>query len=56
MVQTPIHFPNGIPNHYVLLDSDSSVSIFNNAAMLVDIHDVETPLVLESNGGGHQVT
>jgi hypothetical protein len=56
MAQTPKHFPDGIPNHYVLLDSDSSVSIFNNAAMLVDIHDVETPLVLESNGGGHQVT
>jgi hypothetical protein len=51
-----MHFPNGIPNHYVLLDSDSSVTIFNNAAMLVDIHDVEMPLVLESNGGGHQVT
>jgi hypothetical protein len=56
MVQTSMHFPNGIPNHYVLLDSDSSVTIFNNAAMLVDIHDVEMPLVLESNGGGHQVT
>jgi hypothetical protein len=51
-----MHFPDGIPNCYVLLDSDSSVSIFNNATMLVDIHDVETPLVLESNGGGHQVS
>jgi uncharacterized membrane protein YgcG len=56
MAQTPKHFLDGIPNHYVLLDSDSTVSIFNNAAMLVDIHDVETPLVLESNGDGHQVT
>jgi hypothetical protein len=56
MAQSQKHFPDGIPNHYVLRDSDSSVSIFNNAAMLVDIHDVETPLELESNGGGHQVT
>jgi hypothetical protein len=56
MAQMSNHFPDGIPNHYVLLDSDSTVSIFNNAAMLVNIHDVETPLVLESNGGGHQVT
>jgi hypothetical protein len=32
------------------------VSIFNNAKMLVDIHEVDMPLVLESNGGGHQVT
>jgi hypothetical protein len=56
MAQMPMHFPDGIPNHYVVLDSNSSVSIFNNAAMLVDIHNVETPLVLESNGGGHQVT
>jgi hypothetical protein len=56
MAQTQTHFPDGIPNHYVLLDSDSTVSIFNNAAMLVDIHEVYTPLVLESNGGGHQLT
>jgi hypothetical protein len=56
MAQAQAHFADGIPNHYVLLDSDSTVSIFNNAAMLVDIHEVDTPLVLESNGGGHQVT
>jgi hypothetical protein len=56
LAQTRDHFPNGIPNHYVLLDSDSSISIFNNASMLDDIHNVDTPLVLQSNGGGHQVT
>jgi hypothetical protein len=56
LAQTPEHFPNGIPNHFVLLDSDSSISIFNNASMLNDIHNVDTPLVLQSNGGGHQVT
>jgi hypothetical protein len=56
LAQTPDHFPNGIPNHFVLLDSDSSISIFNNAAMLDNIHNVDTPLVLQSNGGGHQVT
>jgi hypothetical protein len=56
LAQTPDHFPNGIPNHFVLLDSDSSISIFNNASMLDNIHNVDTPLVLQSNGGGHQVT
>jgi hypothetical protein len=52
MAQAQTHFPDGIPNHY----SDSTVSIFNNAEMLVDIHQVDTPLVLESNGGRHQTT
>jgi hypothetical protein len=56
LAQTPNYFPEGIPSHFVLLDSDSSISIFNNASMLDDIHDVDTPLVLQSNGGGHQVT
>ena len=49
-------FPDGIPNHYVLLDSDSTVSIFNNADFLTDIHDVDAPLCLTTNGGGSQVT
>jgi hypothetical protein len=40
----------------VLLNSDSSISIFNSAYMLDDIHEVNPPLVLESNSGGHQVT
>ena len=50
------HFENGIPNHYVLLDSDSTVSIFCNADLLTDIHEVDQPLYLETNGGGYQVS
>jgi Reverse transcriptase (RNA-dependent DNA polymerase) len=50
------HFPDGIPNHYVLLDSDSTVSIFCNADLLTDIHEVDEPLYLETNGGGYQVS
>jgi hypothetical protein len=53
-VQPQDFFPQGIPKHFMLLDSDSSISIFNNASMLDDIHDVDTPLALQSNGGGHQ--
>jgi hypothetical protein len=49
-VQPQNFFTDGI------LDSDSSISIFNNTSMLDDIHDVDTPLVLQSNGGGHQLT
>jgi hypothetical protein len=48
-------FTKGIPSHFVLLDSDSSISIFNNASMLDNIHGVNTPLALQSNGGGHQL-
>jgi hypothetical protein len=55
-VQPQDFFPQGIPKHFVLLDSDSLISIFNNASMLDDIHDVDTPLALQSNGGGHQIT
>jgi hypothetical protein len=55
-VQPQDFFTQGIPKHFVLLDSDSLISIFNNASMLDDIHDVDTPLALQSNGGGHQIT
>jgi hypothetical protein len=56
LAQMDNHFPNGIPNHYVLLDSDSTVSIFSNADLLSDIHEVDEPLFLETNGGGYQVS
>jgi hypothetical protein len=55
-VQPQDFFVQGILKHFVVLDSDSSISIFNNASMLDDIHDVDTPLALQSNGGGHQIT
>jgi Reverse transcriptase (RNA-dependent DNA polymerase) len=56
LAQMDNHFPNGIPNHYVLLDSDSTVSIFCNGDLLTDIHEVDEPLFLETNGGGYQVS
>jgi hypothetical protein len=55
LAQIENHFPDGIPDHYVLLDSDSMVSIFCNSNLLTDIHDAPEPLILENNGGGHQV-
>jgi hypothetical protein len=56
LAQVQNHFPDGIPNHFFLLDSDSTVSIFCNADLLTDIHDVDEPLYLETNGGGYQVS
>jgi hypothetical protein len=56
LAQVENHFANGIPDHYVLLDSDSTVSIFCNPNLLVDIHEVDVPLYLETNGGGYQVS
>jgi hypothetical protein len=50
-----IHFPNGIPDHYVILSISATVSIFCNPNMLTDIHDVDTPLSLETNGGGRLI-
>ena len=41
LAQVENHFPDGIPEHYVLLDSDSTVSIFRNPDLLTDIHEVD---------------
>jgi hypothetical protein len=54
LAQLDHHFPEGIPQHFVLLDSDSTVSIFCNAALLSDIYHVDEPLYLATNGG-HQI-
>jgi hypothetical protein len=55
LAQIDHHFPDGIPKHFVLLASDSTVSIFCNADLLTDIHDVDDPLYLATNGG-HQIS
>jgi hypothetical protein len=49
-------FADGIPEHYVLLDSDSTVSIFRSAGFLTNIRDADEPLCLESNGSGRLMT
>jgi hypothetical protein len=33
-----------------------TVLIFCNSNLLTDIHDAPEPLILETNGGGHQVS
>ena len=40
-----------IPNTWILLNSQSSVSIFNDAAFLTDICACSQPLTLHTNGG-----
>ena len=40
----------------MLLDSDSTVSIFRNPDLLTNIHEVDEPLYLKTNGGGYQVS
>jgi hypothetical protein len=56
LTQVDNHFPDGIPDHYVLLDSDSTVSIFRNLHLLTNIREVDPPLFLETNGGGNQIS
>lgn len=40
-----------IPKHWVLLDSQSTVSVFNNPSMLRNIRRAPTPLKVYTNGG-----
>ena len=56
LAQVENHIPDGIPDHYVLLDSDLTVSSFRNQDLLTDIHKVDKPLYLKTNGGGYQVS
>jgi hypothetical protein len=55
LTQTQNHFPNGISPHFILLVSDSTISIFCNPDLLSDIHYVDDHLHLTTNGG-HQVS
>lgn len=47
-------FPDGIPDHFILLDSESTVSVFNNPHLVTDIRESAHPLILMGNGGGSQ--
>jgi hypothetical protein len=40
-----------IPKHWVLLDSQSTVSVFNNPVMLKNLRKAPTPLKVFTNGG-----
>jgi hypothetical protein len=40
-----------IPKHWVLLNSQSTVSVFNNPAMLKNLRKASTPLKVFTNGG-----
>jgi hypothetical protein len=56
LAQIEKHFPTGIPPHYVIMDSASTVSIFCNPNFLSNIRNVSPPLCLQTNGGGSQLT
>jgi Zinc knuckle len=43
----------GIPNHWILLDSQSSASVFNNQHMLSNVCDSDKTMCAQTNGG-HQ--
>ena len=42
---------DGIPDTWILLDSQSTVSIFRNAKFLRNIRNSRTKLVVDTNGG-----
>ena len=44
---------DGIPPGAILLDSESTCSIFRDSSLLSDIKDTDPPLVLNTNGGPH---
>ena len=44
---------NSIPKSWVLMDSQSTVSVFNNADMLKNVRKVNEKLELATNGGTH---
>ena len=41
-----------IPESWILLDSQSTISVFRNKAYLTNIRESRSPLILASNGGG----
>lgn len=41
------------PTDCVLLDSESTESIFCEASLLTNLRDADTPLTLQTNGGKH---
>ena len=44
---------SGLPSGAILLDSESTCSIFCDSSLLSDIKDTDPPLVLNTNGGPH---
>ncbi len=45
--------PTRIPNTWILLDSCSTVSVFNNPVFLHNIRTSTVPLTIKTNGGSH---
>ena len=43
-----------IPKSWVLLDTQSTVSVFNNPGLLENIRKVNKKLILVTNGGRHE--
>ena len=62
MTQVPNHLRDrpsstaSLPPGAILLDSESSTSIFRDASLLTDIRETKPPLVLNTNGGHHSAT